>query len=611
MIQNHRHLVMKRSGASFFWWYVVYLIPFVFLVILVIYQVNLPDLAVLALDNEKICKLPKVQKDPLDYCPIFKSKCNNQYFWLSIHYYCSRFYPLIWLNLVFSGSIILVLVLLIITLSLLVSNYLIKDINHITETLHINNQILSFIIIPLTNSLPDLINYNITLRSNSLDLVLGQVIGSNLISFTLIIGLISFLNPFSVKQYKLILFNYLWVLIVLLGFYFIISDGKITRFECMLMSASFLVYITYLIWYDQKLIQESHEGGEILSITSLGTSINIEESYSILVDEPPEDNIEVRAGAGPPVNSHLHLDPHDLTIPDYGSISSRLSIDSKMSGKSDRYMQSYKFSIVHYLQVILNLIDFVIFFLVPSSIDTVKKKETGHTHHDFEKLKYRFSKLKYFHIWYVIVSIGLIYFQQEFVATSLFHFAIIAIAMIALIELLNYLFEKIGFERKAEIKKFAANVAGISNSLVIVSLISVELLKILKNFGVILRISEYLLGLLVFSIVNCINDVIMNVSLSINISPIMGVNSCLGTPLLNILVGIGINGISILLIHDLKSIKFHLNTNLKVSAIGLILVICFFMIYIPMNNWKFDKKLGIFGLSFWIAITTFNFFMEP
>lgn len=595
MIQNHNRLAGKRSQASLFWWYVAYLIPFVFLVILVIYQVNHPDFAVLGLGNEKICKAPKIQEDASKYCPIVRSKCNNEYFWLSIHYFCSRFYPLIWLKMAYSGGIVLVLVLLIVSLSLLVSNYLIKNINEATKTVRINNQILSFIIIPLTNCLPDLINYNITLRSNSLDLVLGQLIGSNLISFTLIIGLISFLNPFSVKHYKLVLLNYVWVLVVLLGFFFIISDGKITKAECALMSVSFLVYITYLIWYDQKLLEDSSDEADILSIISRSPSINIEETYSNLVGNDPENGPGPGAGSDPETDSSLHLNPNDLTHPDYGSINSRLSADSKFSSKSDNFIESYQFSMVHYGQIILNSMDLVIFFLVPSPIDTVVRKESGHGHILLHKLKYRLFNLKYFHIWYVIVSLFLIYSQQTFLSVDLFHFSVILLPVIIFIELLKYILRKFDFSKRSEIYKIVTDITGIINSLLIVSLISVQLLKILKNFGVILRISEYVLGFLVFSVVNSINDVIMNVSLSINISPIMGVNSCLGTPLLNILVGIGVNGISILFIHHLKSIKFHLNTNLKASALGLIFVICFFIIYIPMNNWEFDKKLGAFG----------------
>lgn len=544
------------------WRNTVYIIPIIILTILIINEIlknsnpidNNDDLEAI------FCKIPKKHNN---YCQIFHKKCNEEYFKISISYYCSSYYPSNWLTLNYSIIIIIVLTILIISLSILVSNYLIHNLNHLTKILKINNQILSFIIIPLTNCLPDLINYNITLRSNSVDLVLGQLIGSNLISFTLIIGLISFLKPFSIKNYKFILINFGWVLSILILFSYIISDGKITKFECILISIIFIFYLNYLIWYDQRLINESLDDDEVLSINSLSKSIDLEETLSLL-EQTNETNYQ--------------------------------SIDNELEIKPD----VNKF--IHNLQKIFNFIDLIIFFIIPLTIDY--KEEDNKNHHFHQNIKSDLFNLQYFHIWYIIETIFLINYQFNFIS-SIFQLIFLIILIILLVEFINFY----KFFKKS-INQFITNLIGIINSLIIVSLISIQLLKILKNFGLILKISDYLLGLLIFSIINSINDVIMNVSLSINLNSILGINSCLGTPLLNILVGIGINGLIILFMKGENSLKFHLNKNLIIDTIGLTLVILFYLIYIPLNNWKFDKKLGILGLGFWIGLTTFNCMIE-
>ena len=94
---------------------------------------------------------------------------------------------------------------------------------------------------------------------------------------------------------------------------------------------------------------------------------------------------------------------------------------------------------------------------------------------------------------------------------------------------------------------------------------------IIENLGVIWQISDYLLGLIVFAISNSLNDGITNVTISTKINPILGINSCIGTPLLIILLGIGGSGL-IVTSRSYKDILFNLTDNVVISAAGLILV---------------------------------------
>jgi len=133
----------------------------------------------------------------------------------------------------------------------------------------------------------------------------------------------------------------------------------------------------------------------------------------------------------------------------------------------------------------------------------------------------------------------------------------------------------------------------------------------LKNLGLIWKISDYILGLLVFSISNSINDVITNITLATKINPILGINSCLGTPLLIILLGIGFNGF--LVIQKTPhggAIKFDLKSSVILSTTALIATVVFILIYLPAKKWKFDRTLGMILVSWYLLVALINLYLE-
>lgn len=124
--------------------------------------------------------------------------------------------------------------------------------HELTTSLGINDNILSFIFIPLTNTFPDMINYYVILDSGSTDLVLGQLLGSILIMFTVIIGLISIVNDnYQVQKRRVFMVDLLWVFCVLLLFLYILSDSQITLVECAFMIVGYFIYIGFLNKYNK------------------------------------------------------------------------------------------------------------------------------------------------------------------------------------------------------------------------------------------------------------------------------------------------------------------------------------------------------------------------
>ncbi|KAI3406018.2 hypothetical protein KGF56_001237 [Candida oxycetoniae] len=581
----------------------------------------------MSLDPSSQCVLPHSVFAGKDICNYIESHCDVSYFKISQIYYC-RYHNLV--SLIFISSIaLLALCLILLALSILVSNYLFRNLNELTTKFGLSNQILSFILIPLTNSFPDIINYFVVLRSGSSNLVIGQLMGSLLIIFTVIIGLISILiENFTIEYPKLLIIDLSWILIVLILFSYILSDGKITSLECITMSMVYVAYIAFLSIFDKERLKDYDEElviGHDEHQHLIEQPYNIEDALSIISNEETGGefgSIETRSRSASPRLSPVSTrcpSPLPATSPKGDRDSEResyLSIHyvAKMKSSSSspptaaaapvaapapapapasRHLQQIRIKIMltHIFQTVCNCIDFILIFLIP--FHKCIENEDSHW-----KLKIRYNRI--IRAWYFFEVPLLINYQ-------FFKFPVVYVMPLLLIFSPTMLIVKsIGHD----IKLVITSILGIITSLIVISNISVYILQMLKNIGIIWNISEYLLGMLVFAVSNSINDVITNVTLATKINPILGINSCLGTPLLIILLGVGFNGFVVLQNSKKHSIKFDLKPSVILDTAALIFTISFILIYLPWNKWRLDRKLGICLICWYLVITFINLYLE-
>lgn len=145
-------------------------------------------------------------------------------------------------------------------------------------------------------------------------------------------------------------------------------------------------------------------------------------------------------------------------------------------------------------------------------------------------------------------------------------------------------------------------VTGTGISLFIIGKLSFMALLIIRNLGMILPISNFLLGFLIFSIGSSLGDIITNLTISLRININYGTNACLGSPLLLILLGLGVNGLATMYHLKVTHLDFHINYNTIVLVATLLLISSIYLIYIPLNGWVLDKKLGVLMLSIYISL---------
>ncbi|GCE98292.1 hypothetical protein ZYGM_004253 [Zygosaccharomyces mellis] len=141
---------------------------------------------------------------------------------------------------------------------------------------------------------------------------------------------------------------------------------------------------------------------------------------------------------------------------------------------------------------------------------------------------------------------------------------------------------------------------------------------ILMKWGEKFKISNTILGLTVFAWGNSFGDLVSNI-VFVEIGVLdLALGACFGSPLLYFLLGIGIDGIMLMLGRhkDCKepflqcSINFQVDSHLILSSIGILVSFMILGIIVPLNGWRIDKKISITLISLYISITVLNILQE-
>lgn len=104
-------------------------------------------------------------------------------------------------------------------------------------------------------------------------------------------------------------------------------------------------------------------------------------------------------------------------------------------------------------------------------------------------------------------------------------------------------------------------------------------------------LSDAIIGLTVFAIGNSLADLVANVTVAA-FAPIMGFAACIGSPMLNMLLGIGVSGS--LVIHQTgESYPLDFSRTLLVSCLGLLLLLVAILVFVPLNGYMLTKPFGI------------------
>ncbi len=124
------------------------------------------------------------------------------------------------------------------------SNLVVDNASIIAKTLGISERIISLTVIAFGTSLPELVTTIVSAKKGEQDLLVGNIIGSNIFNICIVLGIpiaiFGGITPTSFKTIDLIALIYSAILL----FVFSETRKKITRVEGLLMLLSFVIYYT-------------------------------------------------------------------------------------------------------------------------------------------------------------------------------------------------------------------------------------------------------------------------------------------------------------------------------------------------------------------------------
>jgi sodium/potassium/calcium exchanger 6 len=144
---------------------------------------------------------------------------------------------------------------------------------------------------------------------------------------------------------------------------------------------------------------------------------------------------------------------------------------------------------------------------------------------------------------------------------------------------------------------------GFFQSITWISIIATSVVDILSSLGLILQISEEVIGLTVFAFGNSLGDFISNVAVARMGYPMMAISACFAGPMLNMMLGIGLSG-AILIPSQGDHIKLTVSNTTLLSGFGVLATLLAFNIYLPLNKYRIGKKFG-FSLIIFYCTTMF------
>lgn len=138
----------------------------------------------------------------------------------------------------------IILTVLGIVLLLAGANYLITSASSIALSMGVPDTVIGLVFIAIGTSLPELTVTLTSLKKGMSSILIGNIIGSNILNLLLIGGVSSMLSSIAISRISLLYNIPVMILMVVLLFFFIRSDSVIRIFEGFLF---FLIYILFII----------------------------------------------------------------------------------------------------------------------------------------------------------------------------------------------------------------------------------------------------------------------------------------------------------------------------------------------------------------------------
>lgn len=129
------------------------------------------------------------------------------------------------------------------------AKFVVNSSTAIAHTFGVSDAVIGLTLVAVGTALPEFVVSLVGLLKKEYDLVVGNILGANIIILLLIPGILSLFTPLHIDPH--ILFIDMIVLIGFAAFFqvFITTDKTVTRREGFVLLVFYILYLCYLIWY--------------------------------------------------------------------------------------------------------------------------------------------------------------------------------------------------------------------------------------------------------------------------------------------------------------------------------------------------------------------------
>lgn len=565
---------------------------------------------------EQVGLLPNDQQ-----CQFVKSQCGELPGFLNSFtlYYClaqseSRRH---WIGLLL---IMILLLILFLTIGLVAGNCLVPNLNAITSHLGIPENISGLTILAFANGSPDIISTYTSFKTGNTMLALGEIIGAAYFINSVVIGTIFLMRPFDLvpfdsslprdsNEYKLKSFNakasyirdILFFAVSISFLLFCVRDGVLTRSEMLLLVTLYIVYVSTIIvweWYYNKNMKR-------LETETFARSIYTNNTLPIVIDE----NVEFQDSFNynPQVIRNLEFETilKGLTTMKFSGIklhdSSHHYRDNSeegdhSSGSGEIPSEFLPPTERSFLQ---NLFDYATLPFIKLFRHTIPILTVSDYDGDYKpglsQLLELFTSL--------LISpfiIASVFFPNMSALTK----CLLAVPFLANSSMIYYLIKS---PAPSTLVKCVVSLIGVFASISWISIIASEIINILTLLSALTHIRPSAMGITVFAYGNSIGDLISCIVITRMGYPLMALAACIGGPLLNILIGLGMSGLMI----GHEHIELTASLSIVFCLLGLLVNLVVVLLFIvPFSGWRFDKYIGIGMIALWFVGVVIAISME-
>ncbi|GME79308.1 unnamed protein product [Ambrosiozyma monospora] len=565
-------------------------------------------------------------------CQFITSKCQDHQIGILNHYrlyYCSTSSPIL-RNLVLLPLITTILVFLFIWLGLTAGEFLCPNLSAISNYLQIPENISGLTLLAFGNGSPDIMSTYSSFQTDNASLAIGELIGAAFFITSFIIGAIAVVHPFSLisetllenddledtRSHNLLSSNDKAVYVRDLGFFLLtvvltavfLKGGHLTKPKMLILIFIYVIYVAVVtVWQfivlgkHKRLVEEyrirnMYDDNSVLDIS--GNNLEFEDRYSF--NPMILNNIEF----GRILNSLTQKQTVKIKLSTLASYrddeqgyESRSS-DTVPDGNEEEEHQEQEYIPQE------KGIPQKIFEIVTSPIQLLLQLTTPLMKFDDYNTKVKFG-FNHFIMFLSSVFMAQFVFVYSFIETPTLTTYLLTILISFGTTFLAYHTFTTSSSTQSNLVKLLISFMGFVAAISWIGVIAEELINVLKFFSVLTHLSDAILGLTIFAIGNSTGDLISNLIIARLGYPLMALAACFGGPLLNLLLGIGVNG----LIAGGK-VEVSLSSSLYLSCLWVFLNLVFILIWVPGHGWKFDRMTGFIMMVIWFVGTFISVLVE-